>query len=315
MKNLSIVLWAVAALFMSSCETNDVPGNPVEGPEVTLSVTKQVISENGGQSDIVATLAASSAQDVLITLALSGTAQNGTHYNITSTQIVISAGNITSSVSVIAIDDTLKSGNKDVVIDIDNITGGFSDGMQQQTIIIEDEDVPPTVSLLINEVLYDPSNSGLDGDANGDGKYAQSEDEFIEFVNMSSQPLDLSGYEIYDAESLTAGTPSHLFPAGTIIQSGKAIVVFGGGTPTGTFGGATVQTSTSGDLNMNNAGDFMTILNPAGDVIVTFDITPLSDNPNESYTRNPDLTGAFEQHNDNTPLLFSPGTKINGSPF
>ena len=39
--------------------------------------------------------------------------------------------------------------------------------------------------LIINEVLYDPSNSGLLGDANGDGTYSQTQDEFIEFFNNS----------------------------------------------------------------------------------------------------------------------------------
>jgi hypothetical protein len=37
--------------------------------------------------------------------------------------------------------------------------------------------------LIINEVLYDPSNSSLDGDANGDGVYDQDGDAFIEFFN------------------------------------------------------------------------------------------------------------------------------------
>jgi hypothetical protein len=312
-----LLIASCAIMFaLASCETNDVTGPPAQnGPEVKLTLSQQVISENGGNTEIIATLLASSTADVVVTLKFAGTAVQGVNYNVSSQQITIAAGAIIGKATLAAIDDTAKAGNNSVVISIDNVQGGFTDGLQQQTLIIEDDDVPPVVSLLINEVLYDPSNSGLDGDANGDGVYAQAQDEFIEFINMSSQPLDLTGYEIYDAESLTAGTPNHVFPAGSIVAPGKAIVVFGGGTPTGTFGGATVQTSTSGDLNMNNAGDFVTILNPTGDVIVTFDITPLSDNPNESYTRNPDLTGAFEQHSTNTPILFSPGTKIDGSAF
>ena len=59
----------------------------------------------------------------------------------------------------------------------------------------------------------------------------------------------------------------------------------------------------------------MTLKDANGNVILTFDIEPLSNNPNESYTRNPDLTGEFEQHGENTALLFSPGTRIDGSPF
>ena len=40
---------------------------------------------------------------------------------------------------------------------------------------------------------------------------------------------------------------------------------------------------------MNNAGDLITMYDPQGNVFLTFDIEPLSNNPNESYTRNPDI--------------------------
>lgn len=169
--------------------------------------------------------------------------------------------------------------------------------------------------LIINEICYDPWNNALDGDTNGDGQYAQAEDEFLELYNTTGRNLDISGYTIYDAENLLIATPNHTVPAGTVIPPGGVYVLFGGGTPTGTFGGAVVQTSTFGDLNMNNSGDTVYIFDAMGIGIDTFDIEPLSNNPNESYTRNPDITGAFEQHGDNTPILFSPGTKIDGTPF
>lgn len=315
MSKFQLLIIGFSFLFLASCETDDVPGPVGTGPQVSLSLSAPVISENGGAADITASLSASSNQDVTVSLALTGTAVEGLNYNISSVDIVITAGNISGSVIVTAIDDTLKAGNQSVVADIASVTNGQHDGLQSQTLIIEDDDIPPAVALLINEVLYDPSNSGLDGDANGDGLYAQNEDEFIEFINLSTQALDVSGFRIYDAEALTTNSPKHIFPSVSIIAPGQAMVVFGGGTPTGGFGGALVQTSTSGDMNLNNAGDFITVTDAAGTVIVTFDIEPLSNNPNESYTRNPDITGEFEQHNDNTPVLFSPGTKVNGSAF
>jgi hypothetical protein len=93
-------------------------------------------------------------------------------------------------------------------------------------------------------------------------------------------------------------------------------VVFGGGTLTGIFGNATVEKSTTGDLNLNNAGDFITVEDSLGLVVVTFDITPLSDNPNESYTRDPDITGGFVQHGGlSNGFKFSPGTRNNRTAF
>ncbi len=174
---------------------------------------------------------------------------------------------------------------------------------------------PMSGQLLLNEILYDPSNSGLDGDANGDGAYSQAEDEFLELINTGSTDLDISGYKIYDAENLALATPNHTVPDSTVIPAGGAYVLFGGGTPTGTFGGAVVQTSTFGDLNMNNSGDTMYVFNANDSLLLSFDIEPLSNNPNESYTRFPDITGNFIQHNDSTPLLFSPGLKVDGTPF
>ncbi len=224
-------IFAVSVVFATlvACKTDDVKGPDATGPSVSLSLGSQVISENGGTTDLTATLSASASEDVTVKLDLSGTAVEGTHYNISSTEIVITAGNITGSATISSIDDTAQNGNVSVLIDIASVTNASHDGLQGQTLIIEDDDVPPSVSLLINEVLYDPSNNGLDGDANGDGQYAQAEDEFIEFINLSSQPLDMSGFEIYDDEQLVAGVPNHTFPSGTVIQPGKCIVVFGGG--------------------------------------------------------------------------------------
>ena len=37
------------------------------------------------------------------------------------------------------------------------------------------------------------------------------------------------------------------------------VVVFAGGTPTGTFGGAAVQVASSGQLGLNNTGDTLTL--------------------------------------------------------
>lgn len=169
--------------------------------------------------------------------------------------------------------------------------------------------------LIINEILYDPSNSGLMGDANGDGVYDQEEDSFIEFINIGQYDYDASGLEIWD--DTISGQLRYTVAPGTMVPPNGALVVFGGSTPVGNFGGAIVQAATASavGLNLNNSGEIVIIKDASGQVILTFDSDALSNNPNESYTRNPDLIGSFEQHNDNTPLLFSPGTYIDGTPF
>ena len=74
-------------------------------------------------------------------------------------------------------------------------------------------------------------------------------------------------------------------------------------------------------MNLNNgssnsAGDLMTFTDSLGDILIEFDIDPLSNSPDESYTRSPDITGDFVQHNSVNPgTLFSPGTKTDGRNF
>jgi len=166
-----------------------------------------------------------------------------------------------------------------------------------------------SAQLIINEVLYDPP-SGDAGDANGDGTRSALQDEFIEFYNTGSA-LDLTGYTVSDADEVR-----HTFPSGTTLEANGVLVLFGGGTPTGTFGGALVQTASEGQLNMSNSDDLVTVADASGNTVLTFDVEALSNNPDESYTRDPDITGDFVQHAGVAAAagaLFSPGTKNDGS--
>lgn len=174
--------------------------------------------------------------------------------------------------------------------------------------------LPSMGQLVINEVLYDPSNNALDGDANGDGVYSQEDDAFIEFVNTSATNMDVSGYQLWD--DTTSGQLRYVIPANTWVPPGGALVIFGGGTLVGHFGGAIVLKTDSVDgWNPNNSGEVIAFKDNTGKTILTFDSDALSNNPNESYTRFPDVTGAFIQHGDTTSVLFSPGTRTDGTPF
>jgi hypothetical protein len=310
---LSCLLALICLGFFSACETNDVSPPP---PQASLSISPAIISEDQGTASLSLRLSAPSDQTVTASLTLNGTASLDTDYSLSASSLSIPAGDTLATATLTALQDQEQEGNETVLISISSLSGAEEDGMQEVSLTIEDDDVAAVPQLILNEICYDPWNSGLSGDTNGDGRYAQSEDEFVELVNLSSSEIDLSGYTLFDEENLAINSPNHTIPANTIIPAGGVLVIFGGGTPTGSFGGATVQTSSSGDFNLNNAGDKLYVFDAAGNEILTFDIEPLSNNPNESYTRNPDLTGDFVQHGDAVPgVLFSPGTKIDGSPF
>ncbi len=280
---------------------------------VSIGLDQAVVEEAGGTAVITATLNTTSVVPVTLTLGLAGTAESGTDFTLASDTLVIAPGDTNAATSITVLDDDEIEGGETLTVTIASVEGASLGGTTEVSLSIADDDFP--INLIVNEILYDPWNSDLEGDANGDGQYAQAEDEFIEFVNMGEAAVDMSGYTIQDTEGIEAATFNHVFPEGTVLQPGKALVVFGGGTPTGEFGGAIVQVSTSGDMNLNNAGDVMTLSDADGLVILSFDIEPLSNNPNESYTRNPDLTGDFVQHGSINEILFSPGTKVDGSSF
>ncbi len=319
-----------------SCSTDDIL------PAVTLTVDNTQLSEANETVELTAILNSSVNTTLVIPISISGTAQQSIDFSVSASEIQISAGNMQGSIiitsiqdneiedveqiniSIISADDVMVL-SSDITIDLlDDDSDSDGDG-----IVDAEDDCPleagypeyngcPQPLIIINEVLYDPP-SGNAGDANGDGTREAQEDEFIEFFNMGGQ-IDISGYTISDAAQ-----ERHVFPSGTVIPANGVLVLFGGGTPTGDFGGAIVQTASGGLLNMNNAGDMVTMRDNNGNEILTFDIDPLSNNPDEAYTRYPDLNetpnengNVFFQHAgipEAEGRLFSPGTKLDGTNF
>lgn len=162
---------------------------------------------------------------------------------------------------------------------------------------------------IINEVQADPDSTN--GDANGDGIVSSTQDEFVEIYNNTGGNVDISGWFLSDGFGLR-----HTFPSGSVVMNQCSVVVFGGGTPTGTFGNSLVQTASYDTLGFNNSGDTITLSNSGGNLIsVTYGS---EGGNNQSLTRDPDITGTFGEHSTATGssgALFSPGTLINGSHF
>jgi hypothetical protein len=319
-----------------SCTTDDVL------PSVeSFTSSEDSFSEENGTVTIAIKLNGLADKDIEIPLNISSTATNSEDYTLSASQITISKGSDNGAITITSIDDNLEEaietieitiaennnvilfGNNTLVISLlDNDADTDGDG-----VVDSEDDCPevagdldnngcPFLGFIINEFLYDPA-AGLDGDANGDGIRDPNDDEFIEFYN-SGPALDISGYKVFDETALASNSPRHIFPAGTIVPANGSIVLFGGGNPTGNFGGSLVQIASGGQLNISNAGDLLTIQDATGNVILTLDVEPLSDNPDESYSRNPDLVGEYVQHStivEANGALFSPGRKVDGSSF
>ena len=163
-------------------------------------------------------------------------------------------------------------------------------------------------AIVINEIHADPA-PGLAGDANNDGVRDDTDDEFVELVNDTGSPLDISGWTLSDAVGV-----KHTFPSGSVLATGCGIVVFGGGNPTGQFGGMLVQVASTGLLQLNNAGDTVTLRDELGLLVIsqTYGVEGGNDT---SLTRNPDITGAFVLHNTINGTIYSPGLQVDLNPF
>ncbi len=163
---------------------------------------------------------------------------------------------------------------------------------------------------VINEVHADPADD-LAGDANGDGLRDAQQDEFIELINNSGGAADISGWTLSDAQELR-----HVFPEGTTVPDQCAIVIFGGGVLTGSFGSAEVQTASSGGLALNNSGDTVTL----SDGLTTIESMSyvLEGDEEQSLARSPDISGVWQLHllaSDPLNSRFSPGTRVDGTVF
>ena len=122
-------------------------------PTVTLTSSASSIAENAGSSlTLTATLSVATTADVTVALATSGTGTEGTDYTDGSgniDDIVISAGDLTGTVSFTPTDDSVYEGNETGIVAISSVSGGSAteDGTQSVTITITENESSPTVTL------------------------------------------------------------------------------------------------------------------------------------------------------------------------
>jgi hypothetical protein len=175
---------------------------------------------------------------------------------------------------------------------------------------------PRPGDLMINEILADPpgsASSDLQGDANGDGTRSATQDEFVEIGSLAGCVLVLDGIGLADSQG-----EKFTFPDGVRIEPGKVVVVFGGGAPTGDFGGARVFAASG--LALNNDGDTVEIKAAQGTPLLVSETYGTEGGDDQSLNRFVDLDPAtalvrHTQTPDAAGRLFSPGTRSNGSAF
>jgi hypothetical protein len=228
------------------------------------------------------------------------------------------------------------------LVDPDTLVAEVPDGLTPGTVQVTVTDGSQTVSaggflvqgtpgygdLTINEVLADPGGV----DANGDGAQSggnNQTDEFVEIVNTSAQPIDLSHLTLW--KTTTSGrTNLHAFPNPTTLPAGGVIVLFSGGEVDERFGPrhSRVQAqrmtsswggnfSNSGMVDLSVEDSFGAVLFRAQVQSPGAGLSLNNANDGQKISANPATTADYVHHDaaQGATTRFSPGTKADGSAF
>ena len=117
--------------------------------------------------------------------------------------------------------------------------------------------------ICINEILIDPDSAGMNYDTDGNGTPDMT-DEFVEIYNLSSAPIDISGFQLWDLGIKNWFTFPSTPP--TILGPGKYAVVIagvqaGGSLPLLSAGNLAFDAERSGAV-INNDGDNVVLYDP-----------------------------------------------------
>ena len=283
--------------------------------EISASLSSQTLSENGGSVILTVSLDSPADGDTSLDVALSNQSAGVDTSELVVPDIVIPDGALSVDVTISGIDDAWRDFDQVITIDISHPQNRFFPASIDVSVTDDETGSPEGSGLRLNEVY---AAVGLNTDANGDGNTGASDgsDEFVELVNDSDQVLDISGYTLSDF-----ATVRHTFPAGSVLQPGCAVVIFGSGANEGrseTFGGALVQNANGSNefgLSLNNNGDLISIKDLNGIEVAgaTWGEISISDG---SLTLDPDLNAnnTFTVHNV-LGAPFSPGKTTTGEPF
>lgn len=152
--------------------------------------------------------------------------------------------------------------------------------------------------VIVNEVLANEPGSQTAGEA-------------VEIVNTGGSALSIAGWTLHDGSALR-----HTFAAGTSLQPGKAITVFGGSSAIP--GGIVAVAASTGGLNLANGGDSVTLRDAGAATVQSMSYTStLASSDGVSINRSPDgsSTGSWAKHDTISSLSRSLGQHADGTAY
>ncbi len=285
--------------------SNSFPYNNGDTTLIQFTINRGTAIERDTSIDLLLNLINPKPAEVTVTVELTGgtgTAEDLENFVPQTINFPINS-NSQRRLTIPITNDNMIEGKETFIFSITSINAPDSNQISinksfELTLFDDDTDF----DLLLTEFLADPP-LGIEGDANGDGERSASQDEFVEFLNSTDEPIDLSGMTIYDADALR-----HQIPNGTIIQPNQLFLVFGGGTITGDFGGAVVQKANTNSLSLNNTSDRIIIRDSLNELVFFYEFgeEASSDQSIVLCPITPD--GNYIRHTETVAdLLLSPG--------
>jgi prepilin-type processing-associated H-X9-DG protein len=157
----------------------------------------------------------------------------------------------------------------------------------------------PLAQVVINEIRANEPGSDTAG-------------EFVELINIGGTAVNIGGWTLSDGTAVR-----HTFAAGTMLDPGRAVVVFASASaiPAGL---SNAVAASSGGLSLSNSGDTVTIRDGGGVIRNSFAYTSgLAGTDGVSLNRAPDgaAAGTFVLHTSISSSPSSAGVRASGAPW
>jgi len=301
-------------------------GTPYFTPstEATVMLSADTAAETDGpvQGSITLSNAAPAGG---LTLGIGATG-NGSQVELSETFVTLAEGETSASFSIAPIDDDFLDGDFDVSVIVtgpegSDVLGGFD------TMVITDNEVN-NFNIEIAEFFIGLAGTGADPNLNGTVEEDVA-DQFIEVVNRSGFPVDISGWSIVVrvGGEFALRQEGHQFAGGTILADDGAAVAFGEifNSEKGnlSFGGAYVDDASNDDGNGGlhadaGASAFVDLVNEFGFPVATLEIP--SDLTDQGMSVTLDDSGNPALHLQvasglGSTLTHSPGVQPDGTPY
>ena len=117
----------------------------VRDAAVDFTAASQSDAEDTGTMTVTAQLSKTVASDVTVPFTVSGTAGNPADYAITASPVTITAGQLTTDITITVVDDALDEANETVIVTMGTPTNASQGTVVEHTATITDNDDGPTV--------------------------------------------------------------------------------------------------------------------------------------------------------------------------